>query len=82
MAYVILFGEPVDPYSPGVPFLRTGNPIELNTNRESSEAECAPCSGSNLTLREKIMNLDEMVLVEENEDDSPSTDDQESVAWL
>jgi hypothetical protein len=32
------------------------------------------------TLREKIMSLDDIVLVEENDDDSPSTDDEESVA--
>jgi hypothetical protein len=80
MAYVLLFSEPADPYSPDIHFLRTGNPVELNTSRESSEAECAPCAGSNLTLKEKIMSPDEMVLVEENEDDSPSTDDKESVA--
>jgi hypothetical protein len=68
MAYVLLFSEPADPYSPDIHFLRTGNPVELNTSRESSEAECPPCAASNLTLREKIMSLDEMVLVEENED--------------
>jgi hypothetical protein len=75
MAYVLRFSEPADLYSLDVHFLRTGNPVELNTSRKSSEAECAPCTGSNLTLREKIMSLDEMVLLEENEDDSPLTDD-------
>jgi hypothetical protein len=42
--------------------------------------ECAPsCAGSNFTLKEKLISLDDMELEEENEDDSPSTDDQESV---
>ena len=51
----------------------------MDTNGKIEEAECAPCAGSDLSLREKIMSLDDMVLVEENEDDSPSTDDEESV---
>jgi hypothetical protein len=42
--------------------------------------ECAPCAGSNLTLKEKLISLDDMELEEENKDDSPSTDDEESVA--
>jgi hypothetical protein len=42
--------------------------------------ECAPCAGSNLILKEKLISLDDMELEEENEDDSPSTDDEESVA--
>jgi hypothetical protein len=79
MAYVILFSQPADPYSPAVHFLRKGNPLELNTNREGTGAECAPCADSNLTLRE-IMSMDEMVLVEENEDNSPSSDVEEAVA--
>jgi hypothetical protein len=48
----------------------------MDTNGEIEEAECAPCADSDLMLREKIMSLDDMVLVEENKDDSPSTDDQ------
>jgi hypothetical protein len=52
----------------------------MDTNGETEEAECAPCASSDLTLREKIMCLDDMALVEENEDDSPPTDDEESVA--
>ena len=51
----------------------------MDTNSKIEEAECAPCEDSDLTLREKIMSLVDMVLVEENEDDSPSTDDKESV---
>ena len=54
----------------------------MDTNGEIEAAECAPCAGSDLTLREKIMSMDDMVLVEENEDDSPGTDDEESVAWF
>jgi hypothetical protein len=42
--------------------------------------ECAPYAGSNLILKEKLISLDDMELEEENEDDSPSTDDEESVA--
>ncbi len=52
----------------------------MDTNTESRDAECAPCAGSNLTLKEKLMSLDDMELVEENEDDSPATDDEESLA--
>ena len=52
----------------------------MNPNTETSAMECAPCADSFLTLKEKIMNIDDMVLVEENKDDSPSTDDEESVA--
>ncbi len=51
----------------------------MDTNSEIEEAEGAPCADSDLTLREKIMSLDDMVLVEENKDDSPSMDDKESV---
>jgi hypothetical protein len=43
MAYAILFSEPADPYSPDVNFLRTGNPVELNTNRESRDPERKDC---------------------------------------
>ena len=52
----------------------------MDTNTGSRAAECAPCADSNLTLKEKLMSLDDMELVEENEDDSPSTDDEESLA--
>jgi hypothetical protein len=76
----MITSEPADQYSPTVHFLRKGNPTVTDPNSESTGAECAPCAGSNLTLREKIMSLDDMVLVEENEDDSPSTDDEESLA--
>jgi hypothetical protein len=51
----------------------------MDTNGEIEEAECAPCAVSDLTLREKIMSLDDMVLVEENKDGSPSTNNEESV---
>ena len=80
IAYVILFSEPADQYSPVVHILRKGNPVGLDPSSETRGAECAPCAGSNLTLKEKITSLDDMVLVEENEDDTPSTDDRESVA--
>jgi hypothetical protein len=80
IAYVILFSETVDQYSPVVHILRKGNPVGLDPNSETRDAECAPCAGSNLTLKEKIMSLTDMELVEENEDNSPSTDEEESLA--
>jgi hypothetical protein len=52
----------------------------MDTNTTTRDVECAPCAGSNLTLKEKLISLDDMELVEENEEDSPSTDDEESVA--
>jgi hypothetical protein len=53
----------------------------MDTNTGTRDAECAPsCAGSNLTLKEKLMSLDDMELVDENEDDSPATDDEESLA--
>jgi hypothetical protein len=79
ITFVIPIGEPADQYSPVLNILRKGNPVCLDTNAETGVGECAPCAGSNLTLNEKIMSLDKMELVEENEDDLPSADDQESV---
>ena len=52
----------------------------MDTNTGTRDAECAPCAGSNLTLKEKLISLDDMELVEENEDNSPATDDEESLA--
>jgi hypothetical protein len=52
----------------------------MDTNTGSRDTECAPCAGSNLILKEKLMSLDDMELVEENKDNSPSMDDQESLA--
>jgi hypothetical protein len=52
----------------------------MDPNTKTSATECAPSADSFSTLKEKIMSLDDMVLVEENEDNSPSTDDEESVA--
>jgi hypothetical protein len=40
----------------------------MDTNTGTRDAECAPCAGSNLTLKEKLMSLDDMELVEEYED--------------
>jgi hypothetical protein len=55
-----------------------GNPVGLDPNSETRGAECAPFAGSNLTLKEKITTLDNMV-VEKNKDDTPSTDVEASV---
>jgi hypothetical protein len=52
----------------------------MDKNTTTGDAECAPCAGSNLTLKEKLISLDDMELVEENVDDSPSMEDEESVA--
>jgi hypothetical protein len=52
----------------------------MDKNTTTGVAECAPCPGSNLTLKEKLISLDDMELLEENEDDSPPTNDEESVA--
>jgi hypothetical protein len=57
-----------------------GNPVGMDTNTGIRNVECAPCAGSNLTLKEKLMSLDDMELVEENKDNSPCTDDEESLA--
>jgi hypothetical protein len=54
----------------------------MDTSNGTRDAECAPCAGSNLTLKEKLMSLDNMELVEENEDNSPSTDNEKSLAWF
>jgi hypothetical protein len=78
--HVTLFGEPADQYLHIVQYPRTGNPAEPNPNYETSAAGCAPCADSVLTLKEKIKSLDDMVLVEENKEDAPPTDDEESVA--
>jgi hypothetical protein len=54
--------------------------VGMDTNTGTRDAECASCTGSNLTLKDKLMSLDDMELVDENEDDSPTTDDEESLA--
>jgi hypothetical protein len=39
----------------------------------SRAADCAPCTHSNLTLKEQISKLDDMVLDDGNEDESDRT---------
>ena len=41
----------------------------MDMNSEIDEAASAPCADFGLTLREKIMSLDDIILEEENEDD-------------
>jgi hypothetical protein len=66
---------------PAVHFLHKGNPVlEINQNSDTDGAACPPCTDSFLTLKEKIMSLDNMVFVEENKYDTPSRADEESVA--
>jgi hypothetical protein len=61
-------------------FLHKGNPVEINQNSDTCGAACAPYADSFLTLKEKIMSLDDMVFVEENKDDTPPRGDEESIA--
>ena len=42
--------------------------------------ECAPCADSFFSLKEQIMNLDEMGLELDEEEDIAATDDEESLA--
>jgi hypothetical protein len=44
-----------------------------STNRA---ADCAPCAGSELTLKEHISKLDDMLLDDGNEDDSNKTNNE------
>ena len=61
--------------------LYIGNPAEINPNyMVSTDDECAPCTNSNLTLKEQIMSLNNMVLVEGKESETPPTNDDESLA--
>jgi hypothetical protein len=56
--------------------------VGLDPNSETRDARSAPCAGSNVTQKEKITSLKDMVLVEENEDNTPSTDDEQSVVEI
>ena len=62
-----------------VPFLCVGNSVETGKNVDTGAANCAPCANSILTLEEQIFMLDNMVLEEGNESDSPPTDDEKSL---
>jgi hypothetical protein len=53
----------------------------MKPNSEISAMACAPSADSFLTIKEKIMShLNNMVLIEENEVDTPPTDDEELLA--
>jgi hypothetical protein len=81
--YVILLGKPAHhSYSPVIHILHIGNPVGLDPNSENREDQCAPCASANLRLKEKIMSLDDTVLMEQNEDNGPLTNDEESVVLV
>jgi hypothetical protein len=67
-------------YSPSVTCLRIGNFDENNEEAPVSSEPRAASANSILTLKDKIMRLDDMVLVEGDESESPPTDDEESLA--
>jgi hypothetical protein len=45
------------------------NPVGLDSSCKTRGAEYTPCPGANLTLKVKIMSLDDMVPVDKNKDD-------------
>jgi hypothetical protein len=48
------------------------------TSKESTKraVDCAPWAGSELTLKEQILKLDDMVLDDGNKDESNKTNDE------
>jgi hypothetical protein len=46
---------------------------------ENRAADCAPCAGSNSTLKEQIEKLDNMELIKDNEGAYDGTDDEKSI---
>jgi Fe-S cluster biogenesis protein NfuA len=48
--------------------------------RSDRAADCAPCPNSNMTLKEQMVKLDIMELVDENKDDLGKTSHDESTA--
>ena len=71
--------EPANQYSPTIHILRKGNPVVFGDGSETCSTTCAAGAGANLTLGEKMISLDNMAFLDENEEDSPPTDDEESV---
>ena len=51
-----------------------------NLDTEKIITECAPCTDSFFSLKEQIMNLDEMGLELDEDDEIAATDDEESLA--
>jgi hypothetical protein len=62
-----------------VSILRAGNSDDKNPNPGVSDDPCADSADSILTLKNRIISLDEMVLVEGDESESDPTDDEESL---
>ncbi len=54
----------------------------MDPNSGASTAECAPSADSELTLGEKMLRLDDVILIDKNEDDTPPTDDEESLVYF
>ena len=50
-----------------------------DVEEENIITECAPRADSFFSLKEQIMNLDEMGLDVEDEDEFPPTDDEQSL---
>jgi hypothetical protein len=64
IVYVSLFWECYHQYSPVVWFLRKRNPIVASENPTSGAADWAPCADSNFSLKEMIVRLNNMDLIE------------------
>jgi hypothetical protein len=59
--------------------LPAGNPVPVDINDSEKTQECAPCADSFFSLKEQIMNLDDMPLADVDGDDLAPTDDEESI---
>jgi hypothetical protein len=67
-------------YSPVVCFLRKGNPQVASQNPPRGAAACDdPSPDSKFTLEERLTILDEMELVEGNESNYETSDDDGSI---
>ena len=78
--YVTLLCKPAYPYLLCVIVLLTGNPVVPVLDSKKTITECAPCADSFFSLKEQIMNLDEMGLELHEDDEIAATDDEESLA--
>jgi hypothetical protein len=63
-----------------ISFLCTGNLVQVSKNSETGAADCAPCTDSNLNLKEQILMPDKIKLVDANDSKTPPTDDEELLA--
>jgi hypothetical protein len=56
------------------------NPIVASQQRLDRAADCAPCTTSNMTLKEQMAKLGNTELVDENKDNLDKTSNNESIA--